>query len=226
MAEVDIPVTLKTRTGWDGSSINAVEVAGLAQAAGVKMLAVHGRTRVAAYSGEADWDIIEAVAEAVDIPVLGSGDIVTPEDAERRLRSGKVSGLMIGRGAIKNPWIFRQIREHLAGEPRHRPTVPEQIAFLRDYTVDLWDHLPAKAVPGRVKRIASQFTKGLPGGSVLRNAIYAAQTPEEVIAVLLGYSPPDGASHQRISEHPGGAAEHPGGAGERPDGTGEQVAAA
>ncbi len=190
VAEVDIPVTLKTRTGWDAGSINAVEVAHLAEDAGVKMLAVHGRTRVAAYSGEADWDVIEAVAEAVDIPVLGSGDIVTPQDAEKRLRSGKVAGLMIGRGAMKNPWIFRQIREHLAGEALHKPTLPEQVDFLRDYALDLWEHLPAKAVPGRVKRIASQFTKGLPGGAVLRNAIYASQTPEEVMDVLASYSPP------------------------------------
>lgn len=194
VAEVDIPVTLKTRAGWDDSSRNAVEVAQLAEAAGVKMLAVHGRTRVAAYSGEADWDIIEAVADAVDIPVVGSGDVVTPEDGERRLRSGKVAGLMIGRGAMKNPWIFRQIREHLAGRTLYAPSVPEKIDFLRDYAIDLWEHLPAKAVPGRVKRIASQFTKGLPGGSILRNAIYAAQTPEEVIDVLAGYSPPEAAA--------------------------------
>jgi len=96
---------------------------------------------------------------------------------------------MIGRGAMKNPWIFRQIREHLAGEPLHAPDIDEQLQFLRDYTQDLWEHLPAKAVPGRVKRIASQFTKGLPGGAVLRNAIYASQTPQEVMDVLAGYRP-------------------------------------
>ena len=187
VATVDIPVTLKTRTGWDNSSRNAVEVAQLAEAAGVKMLAVHGRTRVAAYSGEADWDIIEEVADSVDLPVVGSGDITTPEDAQRRLASGKVAGLMIGRGAMKNPWIFRQTQDHLRGRPLYQPTLGEQLEFLRAYTVDLWEHLPAKAVPGRVKRIASQFTKGLPGGAALRSSIYAAQTPAEVMDVLSAY---------------------------------------
>lgn len=197
-----MPVTLKTRAGWDSGSLNAVEVAQLAEDAGIQMLAIHGRTRVAAYSGEADWEIIEQVAEAVSLPVLGSGDVVTPQDAERRLRSGKVAGLMIGRGAMKNPWIFRQIREHLAGEPLYTPTVPEQVEFLRAYALDLAEHLPVKAVPGRVKRIASQFTKGLPGGAQLRTAIYAAQSAEEVMEVLARYEAPLASHHTSKAEAP------------------------
>lgn len=186
-AAVDIPLTLKIRAGWDRNSRNALEIAQMAEACGVTMLAIHGRTRTEAYSGEADWDLIDEVARNISIPVVGSGDIRSPLDGVRRLRETAVSGVMIGRGAMSNPWIFRCIAEALRGEQVYEPSVEEKVDFLRDYACGLGKHLPAKAVAGRVKRIATKLTRGLPGGATLRAAIYATATEQDVLRTLLQY---------------------------------------
>jgi len=108
---VSIPLTMKIRTGWDDSSINAVEVARLIEDSGANMVAIHGRTRMQGYSGRANWDVIGSVKRAISIPVIGCGDVVTPEQAIARLNETGVDAVMIGRGAIANPWIFRQTAE-------------------------------------------------------------------------------------------------------------------
>ena len=117
---------MKIRTGWDDSSINAVEVARLIEDCGGDMVAIHGRTRQQGYSGQANWNIIAAVKQAVSIPVIGCGDITTPEQALARLAETGVDGVMIGRGAIANPWIFRQTSELMRGEPVYQPTLGDQ----------------------------------------------------------------------------------------------------
>ncbi len=126
------PVTAKIRIGWDRSTVNAVDTARILEDAGIRALAVHGRTKEQGYSGEADWETIAKVARAVSIPVIGNGDISSAATARLRLEQTGVSGLMIGRGAMSSPWIFAQIKRLLAtGDPGPAPTPEEQWAFIR-----------------------------------------------------------------------------------------------
>ncbi len=110
---MDVPVTAKIRIGWDADSVNAVEVARTLEDCGMQAIAVHGRTRAQGYSGEADWETIDAVARAVSVPVIGNGDIATGEDLAKRKRETAVSGVMIGRAAMQNPWVFREAKHFL-----------------------------------------------------------------------------------------------------------------
>jgi len=110
---MDVPVTAKIRIGWDADSVNAVEVAKTLEDCGMQAIAVHGRTRAQGYSGEADWEVIDAVARAVSVPVIGNGDIATGEDLAKRKRGTAVSGVMIGRAAMQNPWVFREAKHFL-----------------------------------------------------------------------------------------------------------------
>ena len=114
------------RSGWDEASRNAAEVAAAAEAAGLAMVTVHGRTRVQLYHGEADWSVIPAIRSRVSIPVVGSGDVMTADDALCREREFAPDGVMIGRGALANPWIFRQIEELRHGAVAHRPSLEER----------------------------------------------------------------------------------------------------
>ena len=119
-----VPVTAKIRIGWDSASVNAVEVARILEDCGVAALAVHGRTRAQGYGGEADWEVIDAVARAVSIPVIGNGDLASAADVARRRRETAVAGVMIGRAAMHHPWIFREVRSFL-----ERGEVPEPLAL-------------------------------------------------------------------------------------------------
>jgi tRNA-dihydrouridine synthase B len=185
---IKIPLTLKYRIGWDDHSINALEVGKLAEDCGVEQLAIHGRTRVQGYSGSANWDIVAQVKQAVKIPVVGSGDVRTIEQALGRLRDTGVDGVMIGRGAMANPWIFRQIAETLQGLPPYRPSFAEKQAFLMDYLAVMLAEMPSeKGAMGRVKQLAAQFTHGLPGGAVFREQIFHSQTLPEMTAILDDY---------------------------------------
>src|SRR5499427_7381320 len=130
---VRIPLTIKLRAGWDENSIVAVEVAKMAEAMGVEAVAVHPRTRVQGYSGAADWSIIAAVKQAVKIPVIGNGDINTPEDGERMFRETGCDAVMIGRAAATNPWIFRQMQEFAATGRYTIPTEADRFRLLIDY---------------------------------------------------------------------------------------------
>ncbi|HWQ61273.1 MAG TPA: tRNA dihydrouridine synthase DusB, partial [Negativicutes bacterium] len=128
---VTVPVTVKIRKGWDEGSVNAVEIAALAEQAGVAAIAVHGRTREQFYTGSADWDIIRRVKERVSIPVFGNGDVRTPQDAARLLEFSGCDAIMVGRAAQGNPWIFRQIRHYLAnGQVPPLPGLAERLDVL------------------------------------------------------------------------------------------------
>ncbi|MCS6883831.1 MAG: tRNA dihydrouridine synthase DusB [Acidobacteriota bacterium] len=185
---IKIPLTLKYRMGWDEKSINAIEVAKLAEACGVEQLVLHGRTRVQGYSGQADWDIVARVKQAVKIPVVGSGDVRTPEQAIQRMKETEVDGVMIGRGAMANPWIFRQTWEMMQGLTPYQPTIEDKRLFLKDYFDVMLQEMPTeKAAIGKVKQLCAQFSHGLPGGAQFRERVFHSQSVSELLGQIDEY---------------------------------------
>ena len=184
---VSIPVTMKIRIGWDESSINAVEVARIIQGSGGAMVAIHGRTRVQGYSGLANWDVISQVKSAVSIPVVGCGDVTSPDQAIARFRETGVDGVMIGRGAIANPWIFRQTRERALGQAVYDPPLPEKRRVLHRYHELLREELPEKALIGKLKQLCGSFTHGLDGGARLRERVFHSQQIAEAYEIIDEY---------------------------------------
>jgi tRNA-dihydrouridine synthase B len=178
---ITIPLTIKIRAGFYDHKKNAVEVARLAEDCGVEHIALHGRTKEQCYKGLADWDLVRQIKEAVSVPVSGSGDVVTVEDAFRRWRETNCDGILIGRGAMANPWIFRQVEDALNGREPFQPTLEDKRAVLIEYFDLLRADMPEFAAVGRMKQLAGQFTKGLPGGARFRQVIYHSHSVEEVL---------------------------------------------
>ncbi len=183
---VDKPVTVKMRKGWDENSINAVELAVKVTEAGAAAVAVHGRTREQFYSGEADWEIIRQVKEAVDVPVIGNGDIKKPQDAARMMEVTGCDAVMIGRAAMGNPWIFSQTINYLnTGELLPDPEPEERINMaLRHLNLIVQDKGEYIGV-AEMRKHAAWYTKGFPGAAQLRQSINCCKTPEELKEVLL-----------------------------------------
>lgn len=177
---VRIPLTVKLRAGWDENSIVAVEVARLAGSIGLEGVAVHPRTRMQGYAGQADWKIIAAVKQAVRIPVIGNGDINSPEDAERMMRETGCDAVMIGRAAATNPWIFSQMQEYAASGSYCVPTDADRHRLLSGYYRQINAANPPDAV-GKMKQFACWFTHGVGNGGELRRKVHAARTPSEVL---------------------------------------------
>jgi tRNA-dihydrouridine synthase B len=200
---VRIPVTVKMRAGWNEREINAPELAQRLQDAGAAALAVHGRTAAQSYTGESDWALIARVAQGVSIPVFGSGDCVEPGDITRRLRESGVAGVLVGRGALRNPWIFSQAATEVTGGLATPPPLEARGQFLLEYIdllltervdeADGFRHIapgqtdapppPARGrerwVINKLRALGSWYTKGLDNGSHLRIAINsAASIPE------------------------------------------------
>ena len=184
---VSIPLTMKIRTGWDDQTINAVEVARIIEDCGGNMVAIHGRTRVQGYSGRANWDIITAVKQAVSIPVVGCGDVVTAEQALERLDESGVDAVMIGRGAIANPWIFRQTSQLMRGDSPHQPSLAEKQQVLHRYFQLLRDEMHERALAGKLKQMCGYFTHGLAGGARLRERVFHSQTIGEIFHQIDDY---------------------------------------
>ncbi len=182
--ELSVPLTLKFRTGWDESSINCVDVARMAEASGVAMLTVHGRTRVQLYTGAADWERIAEVKRAVSIPVVGSGDVVSVATARSRLARSGVDGIAIGRGAMENPWLFAEIAADLRGEPCTPPTVGGRMAALRRYRELLDEAYPEKVTAARLRGMACRIARGFPGCGALREAVSRTRRSDELLEVL------------------------------------------
>ena len=181
---VSIPVSVKMRLGWDRDHICAVEYAKMAENAGIREITVHGRTKEQQYSGEADWDMISKVKESVRIPVIGNGDLFTPEDAVKRLRETGVDGIMIGRGVMGNPWIFRGIRQLLDGEAPQEVTLKERADIIRKHSEAMRSHLPEHIAVREMRKHIGWYIHGLRGAAAVRAKINRCESPEEVDRIL------------------------------------------
>lgn len=179
------PVTVKIRKGFDDSSVNAVEIAKIAEACGVAAVAVHGRTREQFYSGKADWDIIRRVKEAVRIPVIGNGDVFTAEDAKRLVDTTGCDGIMVARGAKGNPWIFREITEYLdTGRKPERPSVDELKEMILRHGRMMLKFKGELAGMREMRKHVSWYTAGYPNSAALRNDINMVSSMEELEALI------------------------------------------
>lgn len=187
-AAISIPMTVKMRLGWNSHQMNALEIAHMAQEEGAAMVAVHGRTREEAYRGRTHWDLVRPIAEALSIPVLVNGDILTREDARKALEQSGADGIMVGRGLLRNPWLLRQISEELAGEPVYEPTLKARCDFVCHY-IDLIETLPISAAGamGKVKCFLGYFTRGLAYSSQMRERAYRFSEMSAIREAIVEY---------------------------------------
>ena len=186
---VKIPVTVKFRAGWDDANRNAVEVARAVEAAGVSAVAVHGRTRQQFYEGKADWSIIADVKQAVKVPVFGNGDIFTVADGLRMLEQTGCDGLMIGRGADGNPWLFTALAAALRGEPLPQPpSLKERLAQAAEHLEMLSAYKNEVVAVKEMRRHISAYLKGMPHAAEFRGRFHKVDTQEQFSELLAEYS--------------------------------------
>lgn len=183
-AAVQIPITLKFRAGWDDASLNYLDTARMAEQVGVAALALHPRTRAQAYGGVADWTRVAEVKRAVSIPVVGSGDVRDAADALQRLRDSGADGVMIGRGAMHNPWIFMQAAQLRRGEPPFVPGPADKHELLTRYFEMCRAEMGDRLGLNKLKQLIGQFGVELPGSAALREAVCRSTEPDQARAHL------------------------------------------
>lgn len=182
---VKVPVTVKIRSGWDESSINAVEIAKIAEANGASAITIHARTRAQGYSGKADWNIIKKVVEAVDIPVIGNGDVVSCFDAKKMLDETGCSAVMIGRGLLGNPWLVRECVLYLESGKLPNPIdYNEKIDMMEYHLKKLCEDKSEKQAVLEIRNHLLNYLKGLPENKEVKNKVCRCQSENEIINVL------------------------------------------
>ncbi|MDI3534364.1 MAG: tRNA-dihydrouridine synthase [Thermosediminibacterales bacterium] len=182
------PVTVKIRKGWDSSSVNAVEIAQRAEAAGVKAIAIHGRTRSQFYSGKADWEIIKKVKEAVDIPVIGNGDVTSPEDAERMLQQTGCDAVMIGRGALGDPWIFSRVNSfQIERIKKPLPTPEEKILKAIEHLDMVIEFKGEKAGVLEMRKHIGWYLKGIKNSAKIKQEVFKCNDTQGMKDILKNF---------------------------------------
>lgn len=182
---VSVPVTIKIRSGWDENNINCVEVAKIAETSGASAITLHARTRSQGYSGKADWNLIKKVKENVNIPVIGNGDVVSPELAKKMLDETGCDAVMIGRGVLGNPWLIRNCVDYLeTGSYENNITLKDKIEMLKRHFELLISDKNERVALLEIRSHALWYLKGVIGGAKVKNMICSAKSSEEVFSIL------------------------------------------
>ncbi len=187
VSAVRIPVTIKIRSGWDAHSRNADEVAKLAYNEGITWVAIHGRTRAQAYEGQADWDFIAEVKAKAQLPILGNGDILTAKQAVLRMAQTGVDGVLIGRGALKDPFIFKDALAIWLGQQTDKTLSRNYVYLFQRLALQITAHCDDHITQIQLKKFAAWFATGYPGAALLRKNIYQSKSTEEVMAIALQF---------------------------------------